>query len=195
MGTTVRDFTPGTPPPTGLATLIDDTYGPLATRAKPLYAVADPRTGTPEVQWATDMGFRCGTVLQLTQHTAAGNRAFAYQFARLTTPEIQPGGNIHGLDEGYVMGTFATRHTLTKLVPIEFTPSDKVLSDLMQQYWINFVKSGDPNGPGLPAWPAFRSPAGGFMHFLPEGPAVEEGLRRAQCEVYMENVNRLARGR
>ena len=68
-------------------------------RAKPLYSVGDPRYGTPEVQWATDLGLRCGTVLQLTQHTAAGNRPFAYQFARLTTPEIQPGENIHGLDE------------------------------------------------------------------------------------------------
>jgi para-nitrobenzyl esterase len=141
------------------------------------------------------MAFRCGTVLQLTQHTAARNRAFAYQFARTTTPEIQPGGNIHGLDGGYVLGTFAARGTGTKLTPIEFARSDQALSDLMQQYWVNFVRSGDPNGPGLPAWPEFRSPSGGFMHLLPEGPAVEEGLRRAQCDLYIENVTRLAQGR
>ena len=58
-----------------------------------------------------------------------------------------------------------------------------------------FRQGRRPQWFGLPAWPAFRSPAGGFIHFLPEGPAAEEGLRRAQCEVYMENVNRLARGR
>jgi para-nitrobenzyl esterase len=195
MGSAVRDFTPGAPPPTGLDRLIDDYYGPLAARAKPLYAVPDPLGGTPEVQWATDMAFRCGTVLQLSQHTTAGNRAFAYQFSRLTTPEIQPGGNIHGLDTGYVLGTFASRGTRTKLPPIEFTPSDRALSDLMQQYWVNFVRTGDPNGPGLAAWPEFRSPSGGFMHFLPAGPVAAEGLRRAQCDVYMENVARLARER
>jgi len=195
MGSTVRDFTPGAPPPTGLANLIDEYYGPLSARAKPLYTAANPRDGAPEVQWATDTAFRCGTVLQLNQHTAAGHRAFAYQFARLTTPDIQPGGNIHGLDGGYVLGTFAARDTATKLVPIEFAPSDQTLSDVMQQYWVNFISSGDPNGPGLPTWPAFRRPSGGFMHFLPGGSAAEEGLRRAQCGLYAENVARLTQGR
>ena len=92
------------------------------------------------------------------------------------------------------MGTFAARNTGTKLVPMEFAPSDQVLSDLMQRSWVNFIRSGDPNGPGLAAWPAFRSPPAGFMHFLPDGPTAKEGLRLAQCEVYMENVARLARG-
>jgi para-nitrobenzyl esterase len=190
MGSAARDFTPGAPPPTGLTALIEDAYGPLASRAQPLYASDDPVYGTPEVQWATDIGFRCGTVLQLGQHVRAGQTAFAFEFARLMTTPIQPGGNVHGLDGSYAFGTFATRAEGTKLPPIQFTPADSTLSDLMQQYWVNFVKTGDPNGPGLPPWPAFREPERAYVELADTGAIIKQGLRRSQCDLYIENVNR-----
>src|SRR5438876_807169 len=35
------------------------------------------------------------------------------------------------------------------------TPKDEALSEMMRTYWTNFVKTGDPNGAGLPNWPAY----------------------------------------
>lgn len=35
-------------------------------------------------------------------------------------------------------------------------PVDRELARTMAGYWVNFIRTGDPNGEGLPAWPAER---------------------------------------
>jgi para-nitrobenzyl esterase len=44
---------------------------------------------------------------------------------------------------------------LDKRYPWE--PTDYEVSKVMQAYWVNFIKTGNPNGPGLPDWPAYRA--------------------------------------
>ena len=36
-----------------------------------------------------------------------------------------------------------------------WTDTDKQVSDTMSAYWLNFAANGNPNGKGLPNWPAF----------------------------------------
>jgi para-nitrobenzyl esterase len=47
--------------------------------------------------------------------------------------------------------------------PWPWTRADRHLAELMSSYWTNFVKRGDPNGPGLPAWPGFTKEHGEAM--------------------------------
>lgn len=42
---------------------------------------------------------------------------------------------------------------------------DRKLSEMMSSYWVNFAKTGDPNGPGLPNWPAADSEHDVVMEF------------------------------
>ncbi len=41
--------------------------------------------------------------------------------------------------------------------PWRWTAADRKLAEEISSYWVNFAKSGDPNGAGLPAWPAFNN--------------------------------------
>jgi para-nitrobenzyl esterase len=55
--------------------------------------------------------------------------------------------------------------------------SDRALATLASSYWINFVKTDDPNGAGLPGWPSFR--AGRVMKLnTPAACGPEEGRDR-----------------
>ena len=45
-------------------------------------------------------------------------------------------------------------------------PQEKKVSDLMQQYWVNFAKTGgNPNGKDLPYWPVYEEGKATVMQF------------------------------
>ena len=85
-----------------------------------------------------------------------------------------PYGAFHGLEIAYVFGSFSPR--------LQPTEQDRKLSKVMSACWAQFSKTGDPNGPGLPPWPAYEAATDRHMEF---GDAVgaKAGLYREACDL------------
>jgi len=61
-----------------------------------------------------------------------------------------PRGAVHSAEIQYAMGNLDLDRRYT------WEPADYEVSKTMQAYFVNFIKTGKPDGPGLPPWPAYR---------------------------------------
>jgi para-nitrobenzyl esterase len=78
------------------------------------------------------------------------SRAYLYQFTRQPdTTLARKLGAHHGVDLAYVFGNMPTTE--------RYDDTDRILSGKIMDYWVNFAKTGNPNGPGLVDWPAYTS--------------------------------------
>lgn len=63
----------------------------------------------------------------------------------------KPTGAVHSAEIEYVMGNLRTNPVFA------WTDDDRKVSALMQAYFVNFIRTGNPNGKGLVKWDAYNS--------------------------------------
>ena len=74
--------------------------------------------------------------------------AYLYYFTRRLPGD--DAGAFHSSELWYTFGTYGRCWR-------PMTEGDEMLSERMVDYWTNFMKTGDPNGDGLPQWKPYRS--------------------------------------
>jgi para-nitrobenzyl esterase len=111
---------------------------------------------------------------------AKGSPVYRYRFSYVQTAmrERMRTGAPHGGEIAFVFGTLTARPGST------VSPEDQAVSRMAQSYWVNFAKTGDPNGAGLPAWPRHDPNKDLIFDFHPDGTvgAIPD-VRKARLDV------------
>ena len=172
----------GDPTPQNFADAVKKLYGDRADVVLKAYA---PATAEEVLDAATDLAsarFISHSTWKWTelQRKTGGKPVYRYLYAHprpkfLGTPNqaapgaqsatppatgkggqapAAPRGAAHSAEIQYAMGNLHLDQRYA------WEPEDYKLSEVMQSYFVNFIKSGNPNGAGLPDWPAYRSDTG-----------------------------------
>jgi para-nitrobenzyl esterase len=108
--------------------------------------------------------------------------AYMFQFGYVPPPmrERARYGAGHGSEVSFVFNTLNARWG----APAEATPEEKELARIMNTYWTNFAKTGNPNGKGLPVWPLYDTQKEQILDIELDGKAVvKPDPRKARLNV------------
>ncbi len=99
--------------------------------------------------------------------SAQGQKAFEFRFGYVVDSmrDTWKTGTPHAKEIPFVFDTLAARYGSA------VTAHDAAVARTTHAYWVNFAKSGDPNGQGLPRWPAYAAAADQLMIFQADGVA------------------------
>jgi len=162
-------------------------FGDLKEEAKAAYD-PDANKDFAEVQtrFNTDKVWAEPARFTASSFAAVGELAYIFLFSYVPAAmkERITYGPGHGSDISYVFDNLSVRPGSTP------APEDKEVARIMNAYWVNFAKTDNPNGKGLPNWPVYSPKKNEILDIQSDGkPVAKPDPRKARLDVIEKAVN------
>jgi para-nitrobenzyl esterase len=157
-------FGPGLQEVQAFRSYADDKFGPLAAQFLQLYSAgSDSEANQSYLQaYSNELAWQ---QRQLGKYQSVrGLGAWIYFFTH-----VPPGQEARGATHVSELAYMFNQHEQNA----NWTAADRTLGETMSAYWVNFAARGNPNGAGLPVWPAFRANSTGSVLVLGDTVAAE----------------------
>jgi para-nitrobenzyl esterase len=150
------------------AATLDEVLSPFDAKAAALAAYdpeASGKLGAIRSRVAMDRSMIEPSRFVARAFAAAGAPAWHFRFGYVADcmRPLWRFGAPHATEIPYVFDTVAAKYGAS------LTGRDAAVAHVANLYWSNFAKTGDPNGPGLPAWPRYEAASDMIMLFDADG--------------------------
>jgi para-nitrobenzyl esterase len=172
-----------------LKTRLTGQYKDLAPLALAAYAPKNDEEAAKMAAAQSGDTMAWGQRLMADDMVKQGKQVWLYHFTfHPPGPPNNPDpGPSHASEIAYVFNNLALPHEIPDASSPELSAKDPAaikLADQMSSYWTNFAKTGNPNGPGLPKWPAVKDLKPGETMILDKEPGKGEALSDAKIALY-----------
>lgn len=122
-------------------------FGPMAPEFLRLYLATNDDEAADQSNAAARDNSRISTYLWALDWRPGSTKPI-YTYYWTHRPTGDPGGAHHGSEILFAFNNLSLRDQ-------PWTDQDRKVADTISAYWANYVRTGNPNGEGLPFWPPF----------------------------------------
>ncbi|OJW17616.1 carboxylesterase family protein [Mucilaginibacter sp. 44-25] len=144
----------------------------------------DEQAERSQINISRDLTFGIQNYTWANVQAGKGKKVFLYRFTRRmpATGDFIKYGAFHTAEVPYAFNNL-------RFVNRPFEQVDRQLANEISSYWVNFVKTGNPNGKSLPVWPVYNAQSSQTM-YLGENPRARSLEDKAALDFILKSNSR-----